>query len=66
MVPLVAYDRSLNRIGYGKGYFDRVLDGYTGFSLGVCFGFQFIPSISEDSHDVPVSAVITESDYIYI
>ena len=44
LVPLVAFDRDLNRIGYGKGYYDRVLKQLSSnkkiLTIGMAFSFQ--------------------------
>ena len=45
MVPLVAFDNQLNRIGYGKGYYDRSLKKIrkskkNAISLGIAYSFQ--------------------------
>ena len=62
IVPAVAYDRHGNRVGRGKGYYDRMLAGSQATKVGVGYDFQLIDdAIDTDSHDVPVDIVITQS-----
>ncbi len=62
IVPAVAYDRHGNRVGRGKGYYDRLLAGSRATKVGVGYDFQLIDdAIDTDSHDVPVDIVITQS-----
>jgi 5-formyltetrahydrofolate cyclo-ligase len=63
-VPAVAFDISGKRLGRGGGYYDRMLDSFQGFSLGVAFDFQIRPEIPSESHDQPVDAVLTEIKFI--
>lgn len=58
VVPAVAYDRRGNRVGRGKGYYDRLLDGCRATTVGVCYDFQLVDEIEADEHDVPVDYVI--------
>ncbi len=61
-MPAVAYDRHGNRVGRGKGYYDRMLAGSRATKVGVGYDFQLIDdAIDTDSHDVPVDIVITQS-----
>jgi 5-formyltetrahydrofolate cyclo-ligase len=46
--------------GRGGGYYDRFLEGFSGFSAGVCRGFAFGAPIPEFPHDRRVNAVVTE------
>ena len=65
LVPLVAFDSSLNRIGYGKGYYDRILRKITKrenkiISLGVAYSFQKCKKIPTNKHDFKLDYVFTE------
>lgn len=60
VVPAVAYDRRGNRIGRGKGYYDRLLSSVAATKIGVGYDFQLIDDdIPAEPHDVPVDIVIT-------
>ena len=36
-IPCVGISNDMKRIGYGKGYYDRYLDGYKGLKIGICY-----------------------------
>lgn len=61
IVPAVAYDRNGNRIGRGKGYYDRLLSRTGALRIGVAYDFQIVDEINAEPHDIPVDIVITES-----
>tara|TARA_B100000686_G_C16652277_1_gene896235 strand:+ start:792 stop:1118 length:327 start_codon:yes stop_codon:yes gene_type:complete len=70
MVPLVAFDNQLNRIGYGKGYYDRSLKkikkkvkGKTVF-LGIAYSFQKCKSIPVNKNDFKLDYIFTEQGII--
>ena len=60
LVPLIAFDRSLQRVGYGKGYYDRFLAHVPFVRFGLAFAMQFVETIPYEEHDQPLDAVITE------
>ena len=69
MVPLVAYDSQLNRIGYGKGYYDRILQKISKIkkktiSLGVAYSFQKCRKIPANKHDFRLDYIFTEQGII--
>lgn len=63
VVPAIAYDRRGNRVGRGKGYYDRLLATTKALKIGVGYDFQLIDDdeIPAEPHDVRVDIVITES-----
>lgn len=48
VVPAVAYDRAGNRVGRGKGYYDRLLAGSRARKVGVAYDFQLVDEIDAD------------------
>lgn len=62
VVPGVAFDLTGHRLGYGKGYYDRVLHdcGERGVLAGFCFEFQLVEALPAEAHDVRMDMVITE------
>lgn len=66
IVPGVAYDRHGNRIGRGKGYYDRLLRDSKATKIGVAYTCQLCDDIEPDEFDVPVHYVITEEGIIKI
>lgn len=65
VVPGVAFDTQGNRLGYGGGYYDRLLAGLTSVSrVGVSFEQQVAANIAAAEHDQPVNKIITEERII--
>lgn len=64
VIPGVSFDRHGNRLGRGKGYYDRFLKKLNTFKIGVCFGFQLSEEIPHGEHDVEMDEVWTENGYI--
>lgn len=62
IVPAVAFDRNGNRVGRGKGYYDRLLSRTKATKIGMGYDFQFIDGdgIDAESHDVPLDIIITD------
>ena len=69
MVPIVAFDHRLNRIGYGKGYYDRSLKKISKnkkktISLGIAYSFQKCTKIPVNKHDFKLDYIFTERGII--
>lgn len=61
VVPAVAYDRRGNRLGRGRGYYDRLLSSTRARKVGIAYDFQLCDDdLPAEPHDVPVDLVITE------
>lgn len=62
LVPGLAFDAAGHRLGYGGGHFDRLLGRLRPGTplVGVAFATQVVAQLPAASHDVPVSAVVTE------
>lgn len=66
VVPAVAYDRKGNRLGRGKGFYDRLLSTTKATKVGVGYEFQIFDEIPVEPHDVKMDIVITQSGCIVI
>ena len=69
LVPLVAFDDKLNRIGYGKGYYDRSLQKISKVKkktifLGIAYSFQKCKKIPVKKHDFKLNYIFTEKGII--
>ena len=64
LVPLAACDRQGNRLGFGKGYYDRALADAPGFKLGIGFHCQLLDHVPSDSYDVPMNGFLSEEGLI--
>ncbi|TVQ10657.1 MAG: 5-formyltetrahydrofolate cyclo-ligase [Balneolaceae bacterium] len=60
LVPMLAGDYQLNRLGYGKGYYDRLLGHYSGKSCGLLYDECLYDRIPAGKHDRPLDYIITE------
>lgn len=65
IVPGVAFDRKKNRLGYGKGFYDRFLPSIKAPKMGICFDFQLIDSVPTDKYDVAMNYIVSENDIIW-
>jgi len=66
VVPGIAFDLAGQRIGYGKGYYDRVLHRLEGRGrlTAFCYQFQLVDSLKSEKHDVVMDRIITEQRVI--
>ena len=60
IVPGVSFDRNGNRLGRGKGYYDRLLPQLRSYNIGICFGFQLSEEIPSEPLDRVMDEVWTE------
>ncbi|MBI3773434.1 MAG: 5-formyltetrahydrofolate cyclo-ligase [Gammaproteobacteria bacterium] len=70
LLPLVAFDQHGNRLGMGKGYYDRTLQyllqrqhWHKPRLIGVAYEFQKLKSITAESWDVPLDGIVTERGF---
>jgi 5-formyltetrahydrofolate cyclo-ligase len=64
IVPLLAFDRRGYRLGYGKGYYDRLLAASPAATIGVAFAAQELDMLPVEPHDVPLDWIVTEDEVI--
>ena len=65
IVPGIAFDIKGNRLGYGKGYYDRILKSVAlDKKIGLCFGFQVVVHIPIQNNDEKMGWLITENKLI--
>lgn len=64
IVPGIAFDVSKNRIGYGKGYYDRYLSKHECYKVGLAFDEHLHKEIPTDSFDVKMDIVITDKRFM--
>ena len=58
--PGVAFDKSNNRLGYGRGYYDKYLSKHNIYKIGICYHEQLIDKIEVEEHDIKMDLVITD------
>lgn len=68
LVPGTAFDRQGNRIGYGKGFYDKYLSRgvFTGDMAAAAFSFQIVESgrIPTEETDYKIKNIVTENEWI--
>lgn len=62
LVPGVAFDKFGNRLGRGKGYYDKVLRETGACKVGVCFDFQLVERVPVEPHDVKMDRVVASGE----
>ena len=65
LVPGIAFDKSGNRVGFGKGCYDRLLKDTTAVKVGFCYDFQICDEIPACDHDVKMDFLVTENGIKY-
>ncbi len=68
LVPLVGFDKNLNRLGYGGGFYDRYISKIKKrkkvITVGLAFSFQKINKIPINQHDQRLDFIVTESEIL--
>ena len=65
LAPLVGFDRALNRLGQGGGYYDRTFAALPqARRVGLAWGVQEVPELPVTEHDLPLHGVATEAEWI--
>lgn len=59
LAPGLAFDGSGNRLGRGRGFYDRILGAASGVKCGVAYDFQVLPEIPAEPHDAKVDFICT-------
>ena len=63
LVPLVAFDRNFNRIGYGGGFYDRYINKIRKrkkvLTIGFAYSFQKVKKIQTNNYDIKLDFIIT-------
>lgn len=65
LVPLLAFDKTKNRLGYGKGFYDRFLNRFLKqkkkiTTIGIAFSFQRYKKLPKSKYDVKLDYILTE------
>lgn len=64
IVPVVAVDRSGNRVGWGMGYYDNLLRSQKKPIVALAYNFQVVDTIQSSDTDVKVDYIVTEDEII--
>ncbi|WP_372655646.1 5-formyltetrahydrofolate cyclo-ligase [Halobacteriovorax sp.] len=66
LVPGLAFGREGQRLGRGRGYYDRYLENYKCITIGLGFNDQLITEIPMEEHDCHLNWVVTDSEVIKV
>ena len=75
IVPGIAFDEQCNRLGYGKGFYDKLFNklakrlnsqrsAVSGRIIALAYEEQIVESIPADSHDIKMDKIITDKRII--
>ncbi len=69
LVPLLAFDKNKNRLGYGKGFYDKFFNRYVKtcekiLSIGIAFSFQEYQKLPKYKNDFELDYIITEKGIV--
>jgi 5-formyltetrahydrofolate cyclo-ligase len=62
VIPGLAFDFQGYRLGRGKGFYDKTLEGFSGVRLGIAYGFQVVQRLPRSQWDEPMQWVATEDN----
>jgi 5-formyltetrahydrofolate cyclo-ligase len=64
-VPMLGFDRRMNRLGQGAGHFDRYFSSRSSaLRVGIAWSIQEVSRIAAEPWDIPMDAICTESEWI--
>lgn len=67
LIPGLAFDREGNRLGRGKGFYDRVLETYLGMKVGVAYSLQLSEEkLPTEPHDAKMNFIITGDEVVTV
>lgn len=64
VVPALGFDHQLQRLGYGKGFYDRFLMNRPQLCIGLGFRCQIVETLPIEKHDLALDAVVTADGVI--
>ncbi len=66
LVPIVAFDKNFNRVGYGGGFYDRYIKKIKKnkkiLTIGLAYSFQKVKDIPVNKYDIKLDFIVTEKD----
>ncbi|MEI9961246.1 MAG: 5-formyltetrahydrofolate cyclo-ligase [Limisphaerales bacterium] len=66
LVPGIAFDLRGNRLGRGKGFYDRLLPETRKLKCGIAFDEQIVAEIPAGTLDVPMDFILTPTRYVRV
>ena len=66
VIPLLAVDQQGNRLGYGKGYYDRFMKTSNGQRIAYCYHSQLVNGVPYGKYDEKVAFIVTEREILKV
>ena len=66
IVPGLAFTIHGDRLGYGGGWYDRLMAGAKGFKIGVAHEFQIVKNLPHEPHDIRLIRIVTDDRHIEV
>lgn len=66
IIPGIAFDRRGYRLGWGQGYYDRLLAGKSAPLFGIAYHCQILDHIPHEKHDIRMNLIVTDKEVIEI
>jgi 5-formyltetrahydrofolate cyclo-ligase len=66
LVPGIVFAKNGHRIGFGKGFYDRLLKKVGCPKIGIAYEFQMVENIPAEPHDTPMDMIVTEKKIHHI
>ena len=66
LIPGIGFDRSGNRLGFGKGFYDQLLSKYNGIKIGIGYNIQLLNHLPSEKHDIKMNIIITNKELIVL
>ena len=66
IVPGLAFTIYGDRLGYGGGWYDRLMANAKGFKIGVAHDFQIVEDLPQEPHDIQLIRIVTEVRHIEV
>ena len=61
VVPGIVFDHRGHRLGFGQGWYDRILKNFDGVAVGLAYDFQVIEKLPDQPHDQACDWIVSES-----
>jgi 5-formyltetrahydrofolate cyclo-ligase len=66
IVPGLAFDEQGNRLGYGAGFYDKLLASFSKMTVALAFEVQIVPTVPAARYDISVKKIVTEKRVISV
>jgi 5-formyltetrahydrofolate cyclo-ligase len=64
LVPTVGISKNGDRLGYGRGYYDKFLSSSNAIKISLTYSNQIVKSVPSELHDIKIDLIITEDEII--